>query len=469
LSDDLYSWATRGYFFRASYNYNEIYLLDFNSRYDGTSKYSPLTRWAFFPSVSAGYNIAKEKFWPLKRYVSTFKIKGSWGRLGDNSGSNYAYLPTMNTYPQTPVILDGGRLPYVSMPGIIAADLTWAKPRVIGFGVEAEAFTNRLSLDYAWYQRTIFDQQGPAEQYPEVLGTNPPQRNNAISETRGWELSVQWQDNAFNIMNSPVSYGIRTGLSDYIGYVVKYTSNTTGTRSGWTPGQMFGQLYGYTSNGIAPNIDFLETQPLHNYKNKSWFYPGDLMIKDTNGDGLINEGQGGYWYSQGDRKLLGYAYPRYKYFVALNVAWKGFSVYALFSGVGKEVQYFANSFNFGEQVFITTDELKRGYWDTQHQNAFYPRAYYLRSGDLYENMVNDQYLMNLAHLRIKNLNLNYNFPLSLIRRIKLNSLSVDFSVENLGMIYYKSWFKEMDPIQVEGGGTAYPPSRTYSIGIKLGI
>lgn len=114
VDDVIYTWATRGYFGRLSYNYKETYLLDINTRYDAASKYSPDTRWAFFPSVSAGYNIARENFWPLKEYDNMFKIKGSWGKLGNNTGSNYAYLPTMGTASQTLVILDGGRLPYCS-------------------------------------------------------------------------------------------------------------------------------------------------------------------------------------------------------------------------------------------------------------------------------------------------------------------------------------------------------------------
>lgn len=463
LDDNAYSWATRGYFFRASYNYKGIYLVDFNGRYDASSKYSPDSRWAMFPSVSAGYNIAKENYWPLKEWVSVFKVRGSWGKLGNNTGPNYSYLPTLGTNAQSNIILEGERLPYVTMPGIISDDLTWTKPRVIGFGLEVEALQSRLSMEYDWYQRTVFDQQGPAEQYSEVLGTNPPTRNNAISETRGWEFLVTWEDEAFNLSGSPVRYGIRAGLSDYIGYVVEYVSNETGTRAGWTPGQVFGELYGYRSLGMAENAEFLQANPLW---TSDWFYPGDLMFEDVNGDGVVNEGVGNYWYSQGDRQLLGYNYPRYRFNIATNVAWKGFTLSALFDGVGKQKAYFGNQFNFGSGAYVSQGQIDRGYWTFNRPDAFFPRAKGAL-GPLAEE--NDQYAMNLAHLRTRNINLNYEFPSYLLEKIKIRRLSANISIENAGMVYYNSWFKEMDPIQVQQGMTNYPPSKTYSLGLKLGI
>jgi TonB-linked SusC/RagA family outer membrane protein len=465
-SDVINSWATQGYFGRLSYNYKETYLLDVNMRYDASSKYSPDTRWAFFPSVSAGYNIAKENYWPLKDHVNMLKIKASWGKLGNNTGSNYAYLPTMGTASQTPVLLDGGRLPYVTMPGIISDDLTWTKPRTIGFGVEAAALKNRLKMDYDWYQRTIFDQQGPAEQYSEVLGTAAPKRNNAVSETRGWEMSVSWSDKAFNLKGSPVRYSVRAGVSDYVGYVVEYESNETGTRGSWTPGQIFGQLYGWTSGGIAQTAEAFQENALY---RSSWFYPGDILYADTNGDGLVNNGQGNYWYSQGDRKLLGYDYPRYKYHIALNASWKGLTLSALFDGVGKQTVYSRRKFVMGTKNFLSEQNEERGYWSINNQDAFFPRAYDYNLNQTFERYTNDQYAMNLAHLRIKNINLSYQVPASLVSRLRLRSLAVSISGENLGFVYYKAWAKEYDPIQYEEDFQTYPPSRIFSMGLKIGI
>ena len=126
------------------------------------------------------------------------------------------------------VIIGESRPPYVEMPAIISKDLTWTKPQSIGIGVELAAFNNRLRGEYYWYQRTVYDQLGPANKYPEVLGIDPPRSNNAVSETRGWETSLSWRDKAFTIADSPLNYSLRFVLSDYIGYVVKYTGNNSG-------------------------------------------------------------------------------------------------------------------------------------------------------------------------------------------------------------------------------------------------
>ncbi len=466
VDDTIYAWATRGWFGRMSYNYKEKYLLDFNARYDASSKYAEDSRWAFFPSVSVGYNVAKENFWPLKDQISMFKLRGSWGKLGNNSGDNYAYISTMSSYSETSVLLDGGKQPYVTMPGLVSADLTWTKPRTIGFGVEAAALKNRLQLSYDWYQRTVFDQAGPAEQYPEVLGTSAPETNNAISETRGWEASLSWSDRAFNIKGSPIKYTARVGVSDYVGYVVEYETNETGLRSSWTAGQRFGQQYGYHSLGIAQSVEQIQNTNLWRTGD---FVPGDLLLEDKNGDGLLNDGQGSYWYSEGDRILLGYTYPRYRYNIALNASWKGLTISALFEGVGKETQYFANKFLFGTKNWVSQDNLDRGYWSPDNTDAFFPRAYEKNLNQIYERYANDQYDLNLAHLRIKNVNISYNLPTSLVSKLKLRSLSVILSGENLGFIYYKAWAKEYDPIQLENSIQTYPPSRIFSLGVKLGI
>lgn len=145
INERIYEWGTRGYYFRGSYNFDGKYLMDFNGRYDASSRYSKDNRWAFFPSISVGYNVAKEKFWPLEK-VNTFKLTGSWGRSGNQNTGNgnadlYTYLPTLWTGSLTNIVLGSKFQPYVTLPPILSSDLTWAKPESIGFGVEVGAFT----------------------------------------------------------------------------------------------------------------------------------------------------------------------------------------------------------------------------------------------------------------------------------------------------------------------------------------
>ena len=465
ISDQLFSWSTQGYFSRISYNYEGRYLLDFNSRYDASSRYSPETRWAFFPSLSAGYNIAREEFWPLKDKVSMFKLKGSWGRLGNAGTGRPRYIAPLGTGAQLPHILGGARPAYVTMPGIVSDDLTWTKPRTIGVGLEIGALNNRLLFSYDWYQRTIFDEEGVAEQLPTVLGTNPPAKNNAISETIGWEVSAEWRDNmAFEIGGDQIDYGIKVYLSDYIGYVVEYVDNTTGTRSGWTPGQQFGEVYGYESAGIQTSAQDLQDDVLY---NNGWFHPGDLLFNDLDGDGRIGSGDGNYWYSEGDRIKLGYSYPRYKYGATLTAGWKGFDLMIILDGVGHQVIYSNSKFTTGAVDIGSRGLLDfhgdLGYWTLDKQDAFFPRLY---RDEKNFNIANDQYMQDLAHLRVKNINLNYTIPKSLINWKSIDKLSVNLSVENAFMIYDKSW-SPFDPQFIRF--STYPPSRIYAIGLKVDL
>jgi hypothetical protein len=459
IDDQLYSWATRGYFGRIAYNYAGRYLFEFNGRYDASSSYSSATRWAFFPSFSAGYNIAREKFWPLKDQISEFKVTASWGSLGDANTGRPLYLSSLNTGAQLGTILGGTRPPYVLMPAIISSDLTWTKPRTIGFGLNMAALKNRINFEYYWYQRTTFDEQGPAEQLPQVLGATPPPKNNAVSETRGWEVSLEWKDKAFNIRHEALRYGIKLLLSDYIGYVVKYASNTSGTRSGWTPGQQFGVVYGYKSAGIQTTANDLQNKVI---PGGGFYYQGDLFFQDLNGDGRINSGDGNYWYAQGDRVQLGYNYPRYNYSIRLDAAWKNWSLFVLLNGVGKQVNYINSKLTTGivdqGSRGLLDFQGKLGYWDTNNQNAFFPRTY---TGTKNFGTANDQYMLNLACLRIQNINLNYTIP---VKAKVIDDMEVNFSVENAGMIFYKSWDK-LDPQLLQY--RTYPPSRTYSIGLKF--
>jgi len=466
LSDALSHWATQGLYGRLFYSFREKYLFEFNGRYDAHSKFPADIRWAFFPSFSAAWNIAKEKFWIFES-IKSFKIRGSYTSSGDNGGGNYLYLPTMVTAIGTKdVLLEGSKPNMVSMPGLVSSNLTWAKPRSIGVGIDVSAFKSRLDVTWDWYQRTTYDQAGPAEVLPVTLGTSPPQTNNSVSETRGWEFSANWRDRAFRLAGKQVGYSVNFNISDYIGYVVKYKDNISGARSGtWTPGERFGELYVYRTNGIAQNAEDIANNVV---QTGGWNVPGDLMMRDLNGDGRITTGDGGYWYSQGDRVKVGYTYPRYRYSVNLQANWNGFDMSIQLTGVPYWKIYSGSFYvmpvagdQFNSKWFVAQKAL--GTWTYETPNAFYPRYSFKTYA------ANDRYLLNLAHLRIKNLRVGYQLPAKIMSKIKTDRVYVYSSIENLGFIYYKSFVKYDPEILQNYGGSGYPPQRQFSFGINIRI
>lgn len=476
VGDNVDTWANAGIFSRFNYNYKGKYLLEMNSRYDASSRFAPEDRWAFFPAVSAGYNIHMENFWPESLPINKLKLTGNWGEQGDPFRAGlYPYISTIGTTSQVNTVISGSRPPAANQPSLIPQSLTWVRVRNIGFGGEIGLFENRLQAEYQWYQRTSYDQVGPAVTLPEVLGIEPPRTNNTVSETRGWELTVKWKDQIDNIGGSPLTYSARFGMSDYIGYVVEYEDpNEAGLRNVWTEGQRLGEVYGQDVIGIAQNTEDVLNNPhwvKHGRANGTWFIPGDVLFQDANGDGEINNGNGGLWYSQGDQRLLGYNYARHRYNIALQVDWKGFSLSALFDGVGSQTVYsnrrpLVGAFRWIDPYLYE----EHGYWSTENTDAFLPRVYWTINNQVpHASRSNSRYNFNLAHLRIKNINLSYQFPMAMVEKIGLSNLSANFSVENVGFVYRKQWNKSVDPLQISNGGTMYPPVRTFSVGLRVGI
>ncbi len=462
-SDALSHWSTLGYYGVITYDFKERYLLKLAARADASSRFAPQSRWGYFPSISAGWNAANEKFWIFKDYISQFKPRVSWSKSGDQSsqGSLYAYLPTMSSGLSTQTLLGGSLMNYLNPSGLVSNTLTWTKPAVLDFGIDVTALKNRLTITYDWYQRTVYDQADQPRILPQSLGTSAPAENTAVSETRGWELNIGWNDK-FSLAGKTANYGLSFMISDYIGYVVKYAFNQSGSRNVLTPGVLFGQNLVYTSQGIVQNTEGLNGKVL----NGSYGYPGYITYADTNGDGFINGGSAGGWYSTGDLKKDGFNYPRKSYSIMPSFSWSNFSVSAIFEGVMQWKQYVSNEVVFGQagEFFspFYQQTLDKGFWNTDNKGAFFPAVGQVPS-------INDQYILNLAHLRIRNVTLGYNLPESWLRKIKLQKVNVYVSGENLGFIYNKAFLKYDPALLSASNGMGYPPMRTYSFGLNISL
>ncbi|SEW52748.1 SusC/RagA family TonB-linked outer membrane protein [Chitinophaga arvensicola] len=470
-NDNLYDWSVLGYYGVFSYDFREKYFVKFAGRRDASSRFSADSRWGMFPSVSAAWNVAKESFWPAKQYVSEFKPRFSWSTSGDvasnGASSYYTYLPTLAFGVNQNTLLGGNYANYATAPGLVSSTLTWAKPAVIDFGFDLSALRSRLTLSYDWYQRTVLDQVGPPNPLPATLGTAAPSLNNAVSETRGWEITIGWNDQV-PVAGKPLFYDLKLNMSDYIGYVTKYSANKSGVTSGiWTPGELFGQNYAYDVNKIAQNKGDLDGGTLSNTFN----YPGYLMYRDYNGDGYINSGNGGFWYSRGDLVKNGFNYPRKSFSILPTVSWNNITLSAVLEGVLQWRVYNSSEWVWGTRAgsdlaYFYTPAFKEstslGYWNTDNKNAFFPA---FNTGS---SLATTQYTLNLAHLRIRNVTIGYDLPKSLIERVKLKRANLYVSGDNLGFIFNKSYIK-YDPELLSSGVNGYPPLRYYSVGLNVSL
>ena len=285
LGDALSHWSTVGVFGRFNYNYKEKYLLELNARYDGSSRFADGDRWGFFPSVSVGYRISEEAFWSnVEPYVQNFKIRASYGSLGNQNVANYLYISSLGINKNLPYYLEGGRPLYTTAPNLQSADLTWETSSTLDFGLDASFLNNKLGLVFDWYKRTTTDMLGPAKALPATLGAAIPSENNATLETKGFEISLTYR-NRINKLN----YDVALVLSDNRTTVTSY-DNPSKILSTYYEGKELGEIWGYTSDGLFQTDDEAATWENDQSFLHSVWKAGDVRYIDLDDNHIINQG-----------------------------------------------------------------------------------------------------------------------------------------------------------------------------------
>lgn len=500
LSESVTHAATAGYFARLSYGYKEKYLFESNIRYDGSYVFRKNNRWGFFPSFSLGWNIHKESFWEgLSDYINTFKVRGSWGELGNQNVNPYSDLELipLQSGQLNWIYNYGSNRPvgYTSAPGIVNKNLTWETATTTNIGLDMAFFQNKLQATFDIFQRLTTDMIGPSEAKPGVLGADVPKANNSELRTRGWELSLNWRQS----LSKDFSYFINFNLYDYNSVVTKY-HNPTGTLSTWYEGKKVGDIWGYTVHDL-----FRSQSELDSYLGKtdlthlgSTWRTGDLKYEDINNDGKVNNGKNTI-NDHGDLKIIGNDQPRLQYGITLGLNYKNIDFSMLWRGVGKKDIYFARMSNIfwgftngWWESCLTPDHLD--YYRDQpgtrfsglyegdaniNTDAYWPRPYLDNTEEAKnKNNPNTRYLQDASYLRLQNIQLGYSLPQEWIHKVKLEKVRVYFSGENL--VTFTSLPNGIDPVTPigfgEGGdyyGTrgsgrlTYGADRVYSFGINI--
>lgn len=475
VSGQLQKWATSGFFGRVNYDYKGIYLVEANIRYDGTSRFRSANRWNWFPSVSAGWNIANEAFFePLKSTVQLLKLRASFGQTG-NQNTNVWY-PTYQTISTGTAnggwLIDGAKPNTSSAPGLVSSSLTWETIRSYNAGVDLELFGSRLSGSFDYFKRYTYNGVGPGVTLPATLGTGVPPVNNIDILTSGFELSLGWNDRV-----GQFTYGARLNLSDARTKVLSYP-NPTGALSNYNSGRYNNEIWGFETIDIARSAEEM-TAHLATLPNggqtaigNNWA-AGDIMYADINGDGRISRGAETLS-DMGDLKLLGNTTPRYAVGLDLNLGWKGFDLRSFWQGILKRDWapsglMFWGTTSAGE-FWSTAAKAHLDYFRPdaddplgQNINSYYPRPMF---GGKNQN-AQSKYILNAAYLRLKNLQLGYTFPSALMSRVRLSNLRLFVSGENLLTITRLN--ETLDPESIgigRQGGTVYPLSKVYSFGLS---
>lgn len=478
-------WATMGIFGRFNYTYKDRYLFEANVRYDGSSRFAPDKRWNIFPSFSAGWNISNEAFMEnSKNWLSLLKIRGSWGQLGnqnlDNWAPYYQSLPVSKNYNW----LINGVKPgiYASAPGLISSLMTWETIESWNVGLDASFFDSRLSMVFDVYERTTKNMIGPAPTLPGVLGAGVPKQNNADMVNRGWELELSWRD---RIESAGISYGVRFNISDNVATVTRYP-NPTMAVGDWYAGRLSGEIWGYTTIGIAQTqaeMDAHTSKINQNALGTKW-QAGDIMYADIDGDGKIDGGQGTLG-KTGDRSIIGNSTPRYSYGLNFDIAWKGIDFSFFLQGVGKRDYMPGGPYMWGADGGMWQSagfETHLDFWrsadsqntDPNAANYNYfganPDGYFPRlSWDTSKNkQTQTRYLQDASYIRLKNVQLGYTLPEHITQKFGCRKLRFYVSGENL--LTFTNLISTFDPETISGGwgdGKVYPLSKVISGGLSI--
>lgn len=503
-------WALQGLFYRVNYTFDDKYIVEFNGRYDGTSRFPKDKRFGFFPSASVAWRVDQEAFMEnLHATVSNFKLRASYGSLGNQLVGNYDYIATLRRTTSNYLIND--ELPItLAPPRLVSPNYTWEDVSTINLGTDIGLFNNKLNFTFDIYQRDTKGMLVPGQEMPAVLGAASPIENSADLRTRGWEFSAAYQT-SFRTSSDPVNFSARLVVSDSRSEITRF-DNPSGRLTNYRPHMQLGEIWGLQSDGLFQNqaeIDALDQSAIIPWDALS-IVPGWPKYKDIDGNGAIETGL-----TAGDAKdlsVIGNSSPRYRFGVDLNASWKGFDIRAFFQGVAKRDYYPLDYLYWGfyQQPYAggyshlldfyrpnNDSDIDRGKHSqaylnaglaNQNLDARYPILQsWLADVNLGTTTGNAKglaipqtgYMLNAAYIRFKNLTLGYTLPATLTKKWGMSNVRFYVSGEN---IYEWSALKKFyDPEAVNvnaainpasntnrsGNGYAYPWQRRYSIGLNV--
>lgn len=461
-SDYMNQWAIRGAFFRLFYAYDDKYLVQVNGRYDGSSRFPKDDRFAFFPTFSLGWRLSQEKFWkPIAHIVNDFKIRGSYGALGNQvlHQNGYAsYYPYISTYSTGEVgyLFNGEKQMGVYAPGLVSDQLTWETVKQWDLGFNISMFDSKLTGEFDYYVRTTEDMLTKSKTLPSILGVSEPQMNAADLRTKGWEVALTWKSS----LQNGLAYSATLSLSDYQAEITKYDNPTKNLSDSYYEGKKLGEIWGFVTEGLFQSDE--EASAWDQSKIVGFTqYAGDIKFADLDGDGKVTRGENTV-NNSGDLKVIGNETPRYNFGIRGTAEYKGFDFTLFFQGTMKRDIIPSKTFylsHYGSQWSVP-QKMNYDYWREDNREAFFPRARFNADAT---NQNQTRFMLNGAYIRCKQLALGYTIPKYITEKAKISKLRVYFNADNL--FEFSGMPDTFDPELATVN--AYPFIRSFSFGANL--
>jgi TonB-linked SusC/RagA family outer membrane protein len=452
------------YFGRVDYNFNEKYMFQATVRRDGSSHFGPNNKWAIFPSFSVGWNVTNESFMDGRPdWLTYLKLRGSWGKNGNERIGNFAYTSLMNGNQNYYFGLgDYSAMQYGASPARIAnPDLKWEESEQIDIGFDSRFFDSALIFGFDYFKKTTSGML-MVQPIPAYVGKGAPIANAGEMENSGLEFELTYNGsvgdfkytvsgNASYLQNELIDMGNESGEQIY------QSAGATGVGDfvKGENGEVFPFFYGYKVGGILQNeAEAAEYNEIYGQHAE----PGDVRFIDLNKDNQINDA---------DRTKIGKGMPDWTFGLNINAGWRNFDLSMFFQG-----SYGNDIFDYSQRGDIPAMNrpswiLER--WVGEGTSNWIPRV--TRENPNSNWRSSELYIKDGSYVRLKNIQLGYSLPQNILRGAAIERLRLYVSAENL---FTLTDYDGFDPEIASGDYTTigidrgiYPQARTISVGANI--
>jgi TonB-linked SusC/RagA family outer membrane protein len=466
--------ALIGFYSRINYNYQGKYLLEVNGRRDASSRFSQALdkQWGNFGSASLGWIFSNEKFFDgMSRYIRFGKLRASIGGNGNqNIGVNYGFdafyenAGYANNINGTNAYFNNVTTLGVALLDFPNPQLSWETSRQWNVGLDL-TLVNNLTITADYYVRNNKNQILRRSLPASAGGANNPFVNSGNMENKGWELSLNYKKKI-----KKWNFDATVMVSDVKNRIISLVEGTPFIGDGirTLPGYAANSYFGYRAIGFFRDSNDIKSSPVQfgipwSATTANGPKPGDMKYADISGPDGKPDGKVDAF----DRTVLGNAFPRYEYSINLNVSYSGFDLNIFGQGVGKRNNYLSGTgavpFNSADFVASLLD-IHKDYWRPDNQNATFPRLLPAGSGGN-NYLLSSHWIRSAAYFRIKNINLGYTLPQQWLSKVKIASVRVFVSAQNV-VTFSKAW-KGFDPEINNANAEFYPLMRTYTAGLNV--
>lgn len=391
------------YIGRINYDFDEKYLISATARRDGSSRLSAADRWDWFPSVSAGWRIERENFFPVdKSVINLLKIRGSYGVLGNENIGEYQYMDVMSRGNYT-YSFGNNKVTGSAISNYVNTAIRWEKKKTLDFGLDLGMFNGQMEFTFDWYKSISEDLLYSVAVPTNAGATNATVTMNAATmENSGLEFLI-----AYHNHQHAVKYDISANLSTLNNKVTKLGVSNEPRADGYCRtevGREVGSFYGYVYEGIFQSQEEIDTRVNSEgeYINQSGAQPGDCAYADLNNDGEItNE----------DRKFLGSGIPKIHYGLNARAEWKGIDLsISTYGAAGFKAVDFVDVTLHSSYFILNKSVDLLNAWTPDNTNTSVPRIAYKSTGSITNDMFSQRFIQDASYLKIANIELGYNFP-----------------------------------------------------------